>query len=122
MTGPEHYLAAERLAEQAARYTVGDFSGDPLSVAQGTAMLVEAQVHATLALAAATALAIDPSPEAVAAWDPLLLADEPDDEPEPQCGDALAPGIHCIRTEFEEDGRHPGDGFHEDGRGNRWAP
>jgi hypothetical protein len=53
MTGPEHYRAAERLADQANHYTYGD-GGDPVT---GAALAAEAQVHATLALAAATALA-----------------------------------------------------------------
>ena len=45
MTGPEHYRLAERLAEIAAK------DGDDRAAAQ-------AQVHATLALAAATGLAL----------------------------------------------------------------
>ena len=48
MNGPEHYRRAERCIEQAD----GCADGDPLS--QGA--LARAQVHATLALAAATAL------------------------------------------------------------------
>jgi hypothetical protein len=54
MTGPEHYRAAERLADQANHYTYGD-GGDPVT---GAALAAEAQVHATLALAAATALGL----------------------------------------------------------------
>ncbi|MGI8333416.1 hypothetical protein ACRYCC_25985 [Actinomadura scrupuli] len=53
MNGPEHYLTAERLADQANHYIYGDGS-DPVT---GAALAAEAQVHATLALAAATALA-----------------------------------------------------------------
>lgn len=53
MTGPEHYREAERLANQAHHYTYGD-GADPVT---GAALAAEAQVHATLALAAATALA-----------------------------------------------------------------
>ncbi|GAA2092515.1 hypothetical protein [Actinomadura alba] len=52
MTGPEHYREAERLAKQANHWTYGD-GGDPVA---GAALAAEAQVHATLALAAATAL------------------------------------------------------------------
>ena len=52
MTGPEHYRAAERLADQANHFTYGD-GADPVV---GAALAAEAQVHATLALAAATAL------------------------------------------------------------------
>jgi hypothetical protein len=49
MTGPEHYREAERLVEEANR--VGH--EDP---ARGSGILAAAQVHATLADAAATAL------------------------------------------------------------------
>lgn len=48
MTGPEHYQYAESLVEDARMET----DGGP----EQTAMLARAQVHATLALAAATAL------------------------------------------------------------------
>ncbi|WP_262059703.1 hypothetical protein [Streptomyces sp. STR69] len=51
-TGPEHYLEAEHLVERAHHYTYGD-GADPVT---GAALAAEAQVHATLALAAATAL------------------------------------------------------------------
>jgi hypothetical protein len=52
MTGPEHYREAERLLKKASHYTYGD-GGDP---ATGAAFAAEAQVHATLALVAATAM------------------------------------------------------------------
>lgn len=52
MTGPEHYRAAERLADRANHFTYGD-GNDPVV---GAALAAEGQVHATLALAAATAL------------------------------------------------------------------
>lgn len=48
MTGPEHYAEAERLAGI-------DPIGGNLTAAQASALLIAAQVHATLALAAATA-------------------------------------------------------------------
>jgi hypothetical protein len=49
MTGPEHYLAAEKLLEETQEH--------PSSSINKTASLIgQAQVHATLALAAATAL------------------------------------------------------------------
>ena len=52
-TGPEHYQAAERhIAE--AKNLAGSSFGMP--IARTTALLDAAQVHATLALAAATAL------------------------------------------------------------------
>lgn len=48
MTGPEHYKAAERLLAEAVDSVAG---GDP-----APELLAAAQVHATLALTAATAL------------------------------------------------------------------
>jgi hypothetical protein len=52
MTGPEHYLAAERL--------LGEIQEHPSSSINKTESLMgQAQVHATLALAAATALNSD---------------------------------------------------------------
>jgi hypothetical protein len=58
MTGPEHYSMAERLLESAAARS---------SSADYTHTLAEAQVHATLALAAATAISW-PSLAEGAAW------------------------------------------------------
>lgn len=52
MTGPEHYREAERLADRAHYFTYGD-GADPVT---GAALAAEAQVHATLALTAATAM------------------------------------------------------------------
>jgi hypothetical protein len=52
MNGPQHYREAERLAARAHHYTYGD-GADPVT---GAALAAEAQVHATLALAAATAM------------------------------------------------------------------
>ncbi len=52
MTGPEHYREAERLLGMAHRFTYGD-GADPIV---GAALAAEAQAHATLANAAATAL------------------------------------------------------------------
>lgn len=52
-TGPDHYREAERLLGMAHHYTYGD-GADPVT---GAAIATEAQAHATLALAAATALA-----------------------------------------------------------------
>lgn len=61
MTGPEHYREAERLVAMAHHWTYGD-GGDP---SVGAALATEAQVHATLALAAATAMAapVDQEPD-----------------------------------------------------------
>lgn len=50
-SGPEHFKLAERLADQAHHFTYGDGANE----AVGAALAAEAQVHATLALAAATA-------------------------------------------------------------------
>lgn len=52
MTGPEHYREAESLLSMAHHWTYGD-GGDPTV---GAGLAVEAQAHATLALAAATAM------------------------------------------------------------------
>ncbi|NGO72981.1 hypothetical protein [Streptomyces boncukensis] len=52
MTGPDHYREAERLATMARCLTRGS-EPDPVA---GAAVAAEAQVHATLALAAATAM------------------------------------------------------------------
>ena len=61
MTGPEHYQAAERLATTAAGvmdFDHGFYSGMSTEerLQRRLALTAEAQVHATLALAAATAL------------------------------------------------------------------
>ena len=53
MTGPEHYKEAERLLSDAEENHAHQGSGDPAT----PDLLATAQVHATLALAAATALA-----------------------------------------------------------------
>ena len=49
MTGPEHYREAERLIEQAHQAQADNGPG-----CGSEELLVEAQVHATLAIAAAT--------------------------------------------------------------------
>lgn len=75
MTGPEHYHEAVRLANHANHFTYGD-GADPVV---GAALAAEAQVHATLALAAATveqaevtAVAHDIRSESLNAWDAVL--------------------------------------------------
>lgn len=60
MTGPDHYRAAQNLAEEASAvmdYEHGLYSsmGTEERIKRRMAFLAEAQVHATLALAAATA-------------------------------------------------------------------
>lgn len=56
MTGPEHYREAERLLTD--RPTVSDWHDSPAQAEEHWRLtLAEAQVHATLALAAATAAA-----------------------------------------------------------------
>ncbi|MFJ2882378.1 hypothetical protein ACIQGT_14335 [Streptomyces sp. NPDC093108] len=52
MNGPHHYREAERLLVRAHHFTYGD-GADPVT---GHALAAEAQAHATLALAAATAM------------------------------------------------------------------
>jgi hypothetical protein len=51
-SGPEHYEAAERLLEAAGKLPAGNDDTNPAAAL----MIAEAQVHATLAHAAATAL------------------------------------------------------------------
>ncbi|MGY0023706.1 hypothetical protein ACVHNB_32650 [Streptomyces sp. YJ-C3] len=75
MNGPEHYREAERLADRAHHYTYGD-GADPTT---GAALAAEAQVHATLAAAAAsveqaavTALAHDINSRAIDDWSTVL--------------------------------------------------
>lgn len=66
MTGPQHYQAAESLIELA-----GEDAADPdAPYAHEMYLLAKAQVHATLALAAATSATIDPdgSENIVSAW------------------------------------------------------
>lgn len=64
MTGPEHYKAAEHMlqrAEQCRNEMANEGDWSPLEMAAGINLnLTWAQVHATLALAAATALPHDP--------------------------------------------------------------
>ena len=55
MTGPEHYLEAERLIAMARESHHADLYGH-YTDAQAALILADAQVHATLAHAAATAL------------------------------------------------------------------
>ena len=55
MTGPEHYLAAERLLTE-----IDERRNAPLDIS--SRRVGQAQVHATLALAAATALGSDSRP------------------------------------------------------------
>jgi hypothetical protein len=52
MTGPEHYLAAEKLLEEMQEHPSS-------SINKTESLMGQAQVHATLALAAATALSSD---------------------------------------------------------------
>jgi hypothetical protein len=59
MNGPEHYREAEALARTALNWTGGDWGKDmtpAARLARKDSDVAMAQVHATLALAAATAL------------------------------------------------------------------
>lgn len=62
MTGPEHYAEAERLAGENGEW----YYADPERV---PAILARAQVHATLALTAATAAAGRMPGKTAQAWD-----------------------------------------------------
>lgn len=65
MTGPDHYAKAERLVESMRQEMVGS-PGQPLRTHEQQARLAaEAQVHATLALAAATIDAAEAGPHNV---------------------------------------------------------
>lgn len=66
MTGPEHYREAERLTRRAGTWMEAStgWKGrlpDEQRLAYRMADLAEAQVHATLAKAAATALSVGPN-------------------------------------------------------------
>lgn len=62
MTGPEHYRQAEQLLAAVNRRIAGDDRNEYVQTASRRAELrAEAQVHATLALAAATTLASKPT-------------------------------------------------------------
>lgn len=114
MNGPKHYQMAEGLLVEA---LAAAKTGDDAFAAMAHAA---AQVHATLALAAATALAIDPTPEAVAVWDPLVLEGKDGDpvgEPVRACGRPMNPFQDepvCVLEHGHED-------YHADGHGNRWT-
>lgn len=89
MNGPEHYREAERLADRAHHFTYGD-GADPVT---GAALAAEAQVHATLANAAATAVlasvtafAHDINDSDVDAWSEVSGVPAPAAEPEPKGG------------------------------------
>lgn len=65
MTGPEHYTAAERLAVDAQSIEAAGHASDNPAIRnaldrQHARIAARGQLHATLALAAATAKAFDP--------------------------------------------------------------
>lgn len=67
MTGPEHYLEAERLLAIEATIPANNDETNPAAMQT----IAEAHIHATLALAAATALTIgheDDVAETLSAW------------------------------------------------------
>jgi hypothetical protein len=72
VTGPEHYLAAERLQEHARALAAADESPDAAEatarVQRRMADLAEAQLHATLALAAAAGLSAHLDAPNALAW------------------------------------------------------
>lgn len=71
MTGPEHYREAEKLLANVADLPHGD--------SRAMESIAEAHVHATLALAAATAVSQNRAPRAadVNAWDDVAGAWKP---------------------------------------------
>ena len=81
MTGPEHYREAERLCDAYKQATadvdampaetVQQFENKAFSASQARALLEKAQVHATLALAAATA---EPIAQSYAGSDDTTIA------------------------------------------------
>ncbi len=76
MTGPEHYLAAERLLSE-----IHQRSNAPLDIT--SRRVGQAQVHAMLALAAATALGTGNRSWADATGADLPAAGHPGDQPAP---------------------------------------
>ncbi len=83
MTGPEHYAEAERLLAVADRHTSGVTYGP-----EWTLTLTAAHVHATLALAAATAVGTA-GPDRHAWAD---IATKHGSKPEPPSGSPVDPG------------------------------
>jgi hypothetical protein len=74
MTGPEHYTAAERLAVDAQSIQSAIHAEDDLAVraalaSQHTRITARGQLHATLALAAATVRQRTPT---TGSWDEVL--------------------------------------------------
>lgn len=80
MTGPEHYLAAERLQEHARAMAAADDSPDErvttARIQRRMADLADAQVHATLALAAVLGLSAHLLPAHATEWR-KAAADQP---------------------------------------------
>lgn len=72
-TGPEHYREAERLVEASPATSDGDQWLEDVRI-----NLAAAQVHATLALAAATTLGHLRSPETAKQWRQTALGEVPD--------------------------------------------
>jgi hypothetical protein len=72
MTGPEHYLAAERLQQHVRALAAADASPDPAETAERIqrrmADLADAEVHATLALAAVLGVSANLSGADMLAW------------------------------------------------------
>lgn len=121
MNGPQHYAAAQGLLARS----------DEVDQVDAALLVAQAQVHATLAAAAATALGLSDGGGAgmrgadAEAWErscsvlPVEIAAPLLDEL--VCGAELNPGaadgVTCIRY---TSGDQHADGFHDDGRGNRW--
>jgi len=85
MTGPEHYAEAERLLAVADRHTSGVTYGP-----EWTLTLTAAHVHATLALAAATAVGVA-GPDRTA-WADIAATKPSGGKPEPPSGSPASLG------------------------------
>ena len=84
-TGPAHYREAERLAGMAHHFTYGD-GADPIA---GGALATEALAHATLALAAATAMSapVDGAEPGMGTPEFAAWYEAAGVKPRPKCGD-----------------------------------
>jgi hypothetical protein len=68
MTGPEHYREAERLQAHAQELLVADVYDADQSLQRIAAVLVDAQVHATLAVASVLGLSADLAAADMQTW------------------------------------------------------
>jgi len=100
MTGPEHYAEAERLLTLADRHTRGVTYAE-----EWTLTLTAAQVHATLALAAATAVGTA-GPD-LHAWAGVAATKTRASKPDGACGDAQTRYSACAPPACARRSRRP---------------